>query len=66
MSPTFDILSISAFSGLLLYAVVNDVRHRLIPNIACIGIVILGVTANVFTQGIGGLADSLIAMAMAN
>jgi prepilin peptidase CpaA len=64
VSPTFDTLSITAFGGLLLFAAVKDIRHRRIPNIACIGIVVLGVTVSLVTKGTDGLISSVIGMAL--
>ena len=64
MSSTFDILAITTFSGLLLFAVVMDIRHRVIPNVACMGIVVLGVIASILSSGVAGLTSSVIGMAI--
>lgn len=60
MSSTIDILFTLTFCSLLLFAVVKDVRLRLIPNNICLAIVALGAIASVLTAGVTGLLTSAL------
>lgn len=57
---TLEIVAGVAFASLLGVAVFTDVRYRMIPNEACLGILALGSAFAVVVNGVGGLGDSLL------
>jgi prepilin peptidase CpaA len=61
---TISILKLALAAGVSAAVVIDDVRHRKIPNASCAVLLLIGAVSAGFCRGWGGLADGLLGAAL--